>query len=145
MRLQWSCLVIGCLILSACLSSDMGDLSRNFSAHEFECRCGCGEGTPSPELVKALQELRDLAHGPVVIHSAVRCESHNSFVGGTKDSQHLTGHGADISVKGMKLFDLLLLAHEVEAFENGGISISDQHIHVDIRKDGPWRGDYTTN
>ena len=38
--------------------SDMGDLSRHFSTHEFRCRC-CGRAEINPRLVEALQALRD--------------------------------------------------------------------------------------
>jgi uncharacterized protein YcbK (DUF882 family) len=125
-----------CLISLSCLdnSERMGDLSEHFSLHEFACRCGCGADNVSTELIDALQELRTLAGVPIIVHSAVRCEDANRAVGGKPNSQHITGKAADISARGIKIFDLLLLAHEVDAFHYGGIGIYDQHIHVDIRE-----------
>jgi uncharacterized protein YcbK (DUF882 family) len=130
LRLRWS--MIGFLLLLAC-SVSMGDLARNFSRHEFLCGCGCGLGAPSTELVKALQELRNIIMHPIVIHSSLRCNEHNSKVGGKANSQHLTGNAADISSQGVSLFDLLLAAHEVDAFFHGGIGVYEHHIHVDVR------------
>ena len=37
----------------------MGNLSKNFSAHEFACP-HCGLSNPNPRLIDALQEYRDL-------------------------------------------------------------------------------------
>jgi zinc D-Ala-D-Ala carboxypeptidase len=111
----------------------MGDLSQNFSRYEFACPCGCGADDVSPELVSALQGIRALAGVPIIVHSAVRCEKYNKSVGGKPDSQHLTGKAADISARGIKIFDLLLLTQDIDVFYNGGIGIYDQHIHVDVR------------
>ena len=41
----------------------MGDLSRDYSEHEFQCRFGCDRAELNRRLVEAPQELRDLA-GP---------------------------------------------------------------------------------
>ena len=123
--------MIGCLLLLTCLA--MGDLSKNFSRHEFLCGCGCGLGTPSTELVTALQELRNIIMHPIVINSSLRCSKYNYDVGGNENSQHLSGKAADISVEGVSLFDLLLAAYEVDAFFYGGIGVYEHHIHVDVR------------
>ena len=36
----------------------MGDLSENFSRHEFACKCGCGNDTVDAELIRVLQSVR---------------------------------------------------------------------------------------
>ena len=61
--------------------------------------------TPSAEVMRNLQDLIDnvldplrRAYGrPIIINSGYRCYSLNVAVGGVKNSQHLTGHAADIT------------------------------------------------
>ena len=112
----------------------MGDLSKNFSRHEFECRC-CGRAEINQRLVDALQELRDLAGLPVRVTSGYRCSEHNQAIGGATRSQHLLGTAADIVVRGMIPAEMYRLAEDIEAFHNGGIGVYPDKgfIHVDVR------------
>lgn len=112
----------------------MGDLSKNFSRHEFACRC-CDRAEINQRLVDALQELRDLAGLPVGVTSGYRCPEHNRAIGGAPRSQHLLGTAADISVRGMTPGQMYRLAEDVEAFRNGGIGVYPDKgfIHVDVR------------
>ena len=112
----------------------MGDLSRNFSKHEFTCRC-CGRIEINPRLVDALQELRDLAGLPVRVTSGYRCPEHNRGIGGATRSQHLLGTAADIVVRGMTPAEMYRLAEDIEAFHNGGIGVYPDKgfIHVNVR------------
>ena len=112
----------------------MGNLSRNFSKHEFTCRC-CGRIEINPRLVDALQELRDLAGLPVRVTSGYRCPDHNRAVGGAKQSQHLLGNAADIVVKGRSVAEMHTLAEQVPAFRDGGIGVYPEQgfVHVDVR------------
>ena len=59
----------------------MGDLSHNFSEHEFRYRCVCGRAEVNPCLVEALQELRNLAARPVWITSGYRYPDHSRAKG----------------------------------------------------------------
>jgi hypothetical protein len=59
----------------------MGDLSQNFNASEFACKCGCGLKYPSPALVSLLQKIRDRTGQSVTIESGWRCTKHNQAVG----------------------------------------------------------------
>jgi len=112
----------------------MGDLSRNFSRHEFNCRC-CGRAEINPNLVDALQELRDLAAATVRITSGYRCPELNRAVGGAKRSQHLLGNAADIVIDGRSVAETYELAEQVPAFRNGGIGVYPEQgfVHVDVR------------
>lgn len=74
----------------------MGDLRKNFSAYEFRCGDGCGLTNPTPELLDALQRLRDAVGKPLTIVSGSRCVRHNRAVGGATNSQHPRGRAADI-------------------------------------------------
>ena len=116
----------------------MGDLSRNFSRHEFACKCGCGEAEVSPFLIEQLQKLRDYTGEPVRITSGRRCETHNAAVGGAKNSQHLLGLAADISVAWWPAEDLLrllkVLVRANALYVGYAYKISKNAVHIDVRQ-----------
>ncbi len=123
----------------------MGDLSKNFSRSEFACRgknC-CGGSTPvHPALVAGLQELRDKAGVSLSISSGFRCIRHNGAVGGSRDSQHIFGMGADVRVPaGWSAERLAALAETIDVFRDGGIGIYPSWVHLDVRTTGRarWR------
>ena len=78
----------------------MGDLSKNFNRSEFACKgknC-CGHSAAvHPDLVDALQALRDHIGKPLSITSGFRCNRHNKAVGGAEQSFHTLGMAADVS------------------------------------------------
>ena len=123
----------------------MGNLSENFSSHEFACKGGnlcCGGSSPvSERLVLALQELRDNIGKPVNVSSGFRCLKYNRRMRSEDSSQHALGMAADIWVNGM---DTRTLAEEVEkvyAFRHGGIGVYSGFVHVDVRKEkSRWGG-----
>src|SRR5688500_13996090 len=47
------------------------------------------------ELVRGLEEYRELVDGPVVVVSGYRDKAHNTKVGGAPSSQHLYGNAVD--------------------------------------------------
>lgn len=76
----------------------MSKLSKHFSRKEFACKDGCGFDTVDAELITILEDLRVKFNRPVRINSSCRCAKDNARVGGAKNSQHLTGKAADITV-----------------------------------------------
>lgn len=85
-------------------------LSEHFSLSEFEhsitaIRCNIDNSVPL-ELIhhlrnlceRVLEPLRQHVGEPVIISSGYRCRELNRRVGGTPNSQHLTGEAADICV-----------------------------------------------
>ena len=78
-------------------------LTEHFDSSEFRCKCGCGQGDwlMAPELIQALEELRELIGKPIIVNSAYRCPRHNAQVGGVDNSYHTQGMAADIAVSGM--------------------------------------------
>lgn len=122
----------------------MGDLSRNFSRKEFECKCGCWEA-PDPEdfgfktLYLTLQRIRDKLNAPLVVSSGYRCARHNQAVGGVADSQHLHGTAADVYAPGVSqdgLFDLVKTMYLEGSIYLGymyRIPGSDRAVHIDVR------------
>lgn len=108
----------------------MGDLSTHFSAAEFACKCGCGQGRIDPELVAKLEMIRDAVGFPLVITSGLRCESYNRKVGGAPQSAHKLGKAVDIRVAvSANRFAL------VRAAIQGGIcriGVGRDFVHLDI-------------
>ena len=116
----------------------MGDLSKNFSRSEFECKCGCGEAEVSPLLIEKLHRIRDYTGEPVRITSGGRCETHNAAVGGAKNSQHLLGLAADIVVSWWPADDLLrllrVLVRANALYVGYAYKISKNAVHIDVRE-----------
>lgn len=112
-------------------------LSKNFQRSEFACKgtgC-CGNSAPVDDrLVQGLQQLRDLAGGPIFITSGFRCQTHNRSVGSSPTSQHTLAKAADIQSRSLSPKKLKELALQVPAFEQGGIGLYNNFLHVDVRK-----------
>ena len=115
----------------------MGDLSRNFSRHEFACTCGCGFDDIDPLLVSTLQRLRDEVQRPVRVNSGCRCKSHNAAVKGAPNSQHMQGQAADIRIDGMtsrQIFDIIRRLYlDGEIYVGYVYAINGRSVHVDVR------------
>jgi uncharacterized protein YcbK (DUF882 family) len=107
-------------------------VSENFRLSEFKCRC-CGVAKVDPDLISALQELRNNVDKPIRIISGYRCFNHNKAVRGAKRSQHLLGKAADITIEGMSPGEVLSEAKKIEAFKNGGLGLYSQFVHCDVR------------
>ena len=122
----------------------MGDLSKNFSIKEFNCKCGkCEmpkEVLANVELVVIqLQAIRDHVGASVSINSAYRCESHNKASKGSKRSQHLLGKAADITIKGYNpdsvvcILEDMLTNPYLKGVDLGAIGRYNTFTHIDIR------------
>ena len=109
----------------------MTRLSINFTRSEFACKCGCGFDTVDTELIRLLENIRNYFNQPVHITSACRCERHNEFVGGSRNSQHKRGRAADIIVKGIEPDDVANFADTL--MKSGGIGRYSAFTHVDTR------------
>ena len=123
----------------------MGDLSRNFNRSEFACKgedC-CGHSAPvHPDLIEALQALRDRIGKPLSITSGFRCNRHNQAIGGEDHSFHTLGMAADVACPdGISPGQLAALAEGIDLFREGGIGIYPSWVHLDVRKNGKarWR------
>lgn len=126
----------------------MSDLTRDFNYKEFRCHCGkCkfSSGIGIDEIfVQKLQMIRDWVDTPLKINSALRCKIHNKYVGGSKNSNHLTGIAADIHCISPRLRMLIIS----EAISLGlTIGVYKRFLHLDMRKNqicffGETRADY---
>lgn len=109
---------------------DSTKLSPNFSAKEFDCKCGkCQETLIDLDHVQRLQQLRDNIGRSITITSAYRCLAHNTAIGGEKNSQHMKGLATDITVKGMQPDEVADSAEKI--FD--GLGRYDTFTHVDSR------------
>lgn len=121
----------------------MGDLSKNFSRKEWECKCGCGFNTVDAELIKVLQEdVRDYYKKPVTItpNGGCRCHIHNIACGGSNKSQHIQGKAADIKVEGIS--PEVIYFYLCKKFPGKyGFGLYKTFVHVDVREDeARWSG-----
>ena len=111
----------------------MGDLSKNFSRHEFACKCGCGFDTVDAETLLVLQRIRD-EFGMIKINSACRCEAHNAKIGGSKNSQHLLGRAVDFAPYGADVS--AVREWTIETFPAVSVGKYNSFVHIDTRSGG---------
>lgn len=116
------------------------NLTPNFKLAEFACKDGTlVPASLMPNIIRLaveLQKLRDTIGKPIHINSAYRTPTYNRKIGGAKNSMHVQGKAADITVKGMtstELYDTIekLIAEKVVDFK--GVGVYDTFVHVDIR------------
>ena len=102
----------------------MNPISKNFTLEEMISSATATErridNTPSEEVKEniqrlvdnALQPIRDMYGKPITVNSGYRSPELNKAVNGAKNSQHLTGCAADITVgskaSNKELFGLIL-------------------------------------
>jgi len=117
----------------------MGDLSPNFSRHEFACKCGCGFDTVDVATLELLEKIRsDCEDNPITINSGCRCAQYNQRVGGSKASQHMLGRAADFTAKSVNPNDVHRFVESI-LDGTGGLGAYNTFTHVDTRSNGPAR------
>ena len=116
------------------------ELTKNFDTHEFESKDGLS--TPKnlmpniQELADNLQVLRDNFGLPISINSGYRSPSHNRSIGGVKNSQHVQGKAADITVSGKSPKEVHQAIENLIAegkMKQGGLGLYSTFVHYDIR------------
>jgi len=116
------------------------ELTKNFDTHEFESKDGLS--TPKnlmpniQELADNLQVLRDNFGLPISINSGYRSPSHNRSIGGVKNSQHVQGKAADITVPGKSPKEVHQAIERLIAegkMKQGGLGLYSTFVHYDIR------------
>ncbi|GAA3620670.1 YcbK family protein [Flavivirga jejuensis] len=115
-------------------------LTKNFNKIEFESR----DGSTMPEnvlenikeLAVNLQIVRDILKEPIHINSGYRSEAYNAKINGVKNSQHILGKAADITMKQYTSKDLALIFEDLilkGVLKEGGLGLYNGFIHYDIR------------
>jgi uncharacterized protein YcbK (DUF882 family) len=118
-------------------------VTLHFTVEEF--RCHSGEAYPVEWIDERLRPLgvvleklrEELGGRPVKIVSGFRSPAHNAAVGGAKQSQHMAGRAADITVDGVapaEVHATLLSLFHAGAIEIGGIGLYPRWVHVDVRQ-----------
>lgn len=116
-------------------------LTENFSREEFECT----DGSEMPidvqlniaELAVQLEVIRAHFNAPVHINSAYRSPEYNATVpGSSKNSQHVLGRAADITVDGFtpdEVADAIEFLISTGLVKEGGLGRYNTFTHYDIR------------
>ena len=113
----------------------MGNITHNFSRHEFACKCGCGLDNIDNQIVHRLQVVRDIIGVPIIIGSGCRCKEHNYAVDGRPASLHLEGRAIDWTVEDE---EKLMEAGSLLANWSGGFHHYSNFIHTDIGRKRRW-------
>jgi zinc D-Ala-D-Ala carboxypeptidase len=96
-----------------------------------------------PELVRRLDEARELAGVPFRITSGYRSPSANAAVGGVGNSAHGRGLAVDIACAGSR--DRFHIVRGLFAAGFRRIGVYDRHVHADLDDSLPnpvcWTGD----
>lgn len=106
-------------------------LTPNFKYREFDCKCGCSTTKHNTELSNKLQILRDYVKKPIIITSPYRCPTHNSKVGGARQSRHMDGNAADFIIENMDVWEIGKICESI-GFNGIGV-YDDGYVHVDVR------------
>ena len=111
----------------------MGSTSINFNHSELACP-HCHLNNCKGVLVAALEQFRANAGDvPVLVHSAYRCPTHNQKIGGAKNSQHVYGLAADISIQGKTAKELEDIANKCVLVKGIGRNDHQGYLHIDCR------------
>jgi len=118
----------------------IGFQMSNFKISEFDSK----DGAEMPydvkmnviELIDNLNVLRQELGSPLYVNSGYRSPEHNKSIGGSLNSQHLTGKAADIRSNEYtpkqieeKIEELI----KVGKMKQGGLSAYNTFVHYDIR------------
>ena len=113
----------------------VGNITHNFSRHEFACRCGCGLDNIDNQIVHRLQVVRDILGVEITINSGCRCKEHNYAVDGRPASLHLEGRAIDWTVEDE---ETLMSAGRMLHDWSGGFHRYSNFIHIDIGRKRRW-------
>lgn len=112
------------------------DEVKYFTREEFRCKCGgkyCDGflAEPNPKLVKVADRVRGHFGASALISSGVRCETHNTNVGGVYNSRHLTGKAMDFCIVGHRAAEVLAYVQAQPEIAYC-YDIDGTYIHMDV-------------
>lgn len=81
-----------------------------------------------------LQPARNLIRKPIIITSGFRCRELNDFVGGSKNSNHLSGCAADFVVKTLSPAEIIEIISSSNIPFNELINEYDKWVHISYLK-----------
>ena len=114
----------------------MGDLSKNYSRHEWSCGCGCEFDIVDAELIYVMQTHISDYYGVVVdVTGGNRCIPHNnSTPGAARFSLHTEGKAADFRVRGVSPRAVYKRLNELFP-DKYGLGLYEDRVHFDVRPD----------
>ena len=114
----------------------MGDLTNNFSAHEFECRCGeCDRlANMHPNFMEKLQKAREIAGLGFNPTSGYRCPKHPESLK-RPTSAHTIGRAVDIAPITSRIRFIVMASLIQAGFNRLGIGENFIHVEDDPSKD----------
>lgn len=126
----------------------MGDLTKNFSLQEFQCKDGSEIPIEYMDnlrlLTKNLQVLRDHINLPIRIISGYRSPSYNRKINGARKSQHMLAKASDIKISRIPPDQVrLIVLHLIEEDKmmQGGVGRYTTFTHYDVRgRQARWSG-----
>lgn len=106
---------------------------KYFKKEEFKCSC-CSENKINDQLLRKLDEAREIAQTPFKINSGYRCKKHNAKIGGEPESAHTLGLACDISAQTSAQKYKILSALLKVGFERIGVYKTFIHCDIDEQK-----------
>jgi len=103
------------------------DLYKNFNKEEFDCK-HTGLNRMRPETLELAQQIRDI-HGPMVINSGYRDETHPLEARKPEPGEHFFGMAFDVKSWGVDGIRLISIAYGLGVRRFG---IADSFIHIGI-------------
>jgi len=109
-------------------------IGNHFVRSEFACKCGCGFDTVDTTLLHLLEYIRIELKSPIIITSGCRCPTHNTNIGGSKNSYHMQGRAVDIKCRDV-FFETLKATVDKHMDGWGGVGYypNGGWIHIDTR------------
>jgi hypothetical protein len=90
-------------------------------------------------LAAFLEDVRELAGGPVLVSSGYRSLALNKVVGGSAGSAHMSGLAADFNIPGLAPYRLASLIAEAELAFDQLILEFDSWVHIGLATENPRR------
>ena len=107
-------------------------ITKNFKVKEFKSRQN-STIVLSTELLSVLQTLRNNLDAPINVNSGYRTQAHNTSVGGSKNSAHLLGAGADIWTPKMSIMNFAeFIRMNFDKKVAIGAHPEDGYVHLDV-------------
>lgn len=94
----------------------------------FACPCKCS-AEPSATFLRMLDKCRSVAGVPFIITSGPRCPKYNEKINGSRNSAHIGGCAADISVRDSRT--RFLIIKSALSLGVNRIGIADTFVHLD--------------
>ena len=109
---------------------------KYFKKSEFACKCGgkyCNGYPVQPQrkLVEVADRVREYFGATATVSSGIRCDRHNTNVGGVTNSRHKLGKAMDFRISGKTAKEVLAYVNEQPEIRYA-YAINENYVHMDI-------------